>query len=80
MRMRKAALMGELQSAFRELRRRWGGTGLESWLGQDLNNAHFVSIMTYQKNLPAFRELLADCQGDPDLFFKRAAKLRIPEL
>lgn len=79
MRKRKAALMGELQLRFRELRRNWGGKGLESWLDQNINNAHLISIITYQKNLPAFRKLLADCQGDSDLFFKQAAKLRVVE-
>jgi predicted aminopeptidase len=75
MRREKAALLADLQQNFRELRRRWGGSGLESWLTQDLNNAHLVSIITYQKNVPLFHRLLAECGGDIDLFFKRAAKL-----
>lgn len=75
MRREKAVLLADLQQNFRELRSRWGGNGLESWLKQDLNNAHLVSIITYQKNVPTFHRLLDECGGDIDLFFKRAAKL-----
>lgn len=75
MRREKAVLLAGLQQNFRDLRRRWGGSGLESWLDQDLNNAHLVSIITYQKNVPVFHRLLDECGGDIDLFFKKAAKL-----
>lgn len=78
MRREKARILRQLQDGFRALRNRWGGHGLESWLEQDLNNAHLVSIITYQKNIPHFHRLLADCNGDIDLFFKRAAKLKLP--
>lgn len=74
----KAAILGDLQSRFRDLRRRWGGRGLESWLDCDLNNAHLVSVITYQKHGAAFRRLLDDCGGDPEVFFKRAADLEFP--
>jgi predicted aminopeptidase len=76
-RREKAAILKQLQAHLRDLRRRWGGHGLESWLEGDLNNAHIVSIMTYQKNGPVFHRLLKECNGDADLFFKRAAKLRV---
>ena len=78
MRPLKAGILRDLQSQFRALRRQWGGRGLESWLHADLNNAHLVSIMTYQKNGPVFHQLLKDCGGDIDLFFKRAATLKLP--
>lgn len=79
MRTRKRALMKSLQDQFRELRRRWGGRGLESWLEQDLNNAHIVSIMTYHKNGPVFHRLLEEVGGDPDAFFKIAKSLKLPD-
>ena len=59
------------------MRRRWGGRGLESWLSQDLNNAHLISIITYQKHVPLFKKLLADCHGDPDRFFKMASAIKL---
>jgi len=75
MRREKSAILRGLRESFRELRRRWGGHGLESWLTEDLNNAHLVSIITYQKHAPLFQQLLKECHGDPDLFFKRAKSL-----
>jgi predicted aminopeptidase len=79
MRREKAVILGELRRNFLDLRRRWGGHGLESWLKEDLNNAHLVSIITYQKNGPFFHQLLEDCGGDADLFFKRAAVVKLPQ-
>jgi predicted aminopeptidase len=75
MRREKAACLRELQKHFRELRQRWGGHGLQYWLTEDLNNAHLVSIITYQKFAPLFQQLLTECDGDPELFFKRAKSL-----
>lgn len=75
MRGRKSEILSDLQNHFRELRKRWGGHGLENWLTQDLNNANLVSIITYQKNTPVFQQLLLECHGNLELFFKRAAKL-----
>jgi predicted aminopeptidase len=79
MRRRKAAIFRDLRENFRELRRRWGGRGLESWMTEDINNAHLVSVMTYHHHIPAFHKLLAECGGDLDLFFKRAKRLKLPE-
>jgi len=78
-RRRKAAIFGDLRDRFRELRRKWGGRGLEGWLTRDINNADLVSLHTYQKHVPTFHKLLADCGGDLDVFFKRVKKLEIPD-
>ena len=75
MRREKQELLAELQQEFLDLRRRWGGRGLESWLEHDLSNAHLVSIITYQEKVPIFHRLLAECGGDIDAFFIKAAKL-----
>lgn len=75
MRREKAITLKQLQDQLRDLRRRWGGHGLESWLKGDLNNAHLVSVITYQDQGPVFRKLLKDCGGDPETFFKRAKVL-----
>ena len=78
-RKRKAAIFQDLRERFRELRRRWGGRGLESWLNEDINNAHLVALTTYHHHVPVFHRLLAECQGDLDLFFRRAKDLKLPE-
>jgi predicted aminopeptidase len=80
MRREKARIFLGLQNSFRELRRRWGGRGLESWLKEDVNNAHLVSVITYHHHIPDFHRLLAECGGDLDEFFKRAKKMKLPEV
>lgn len=79
MRLRKKALFRELQDSFRELRRRWGGRGLEGWLTMELGNAHLVSVATYHQHLPDFRKLLADSGGDLDEFFRRVKSFKLPD-
>ncbi len=79
MRVEKEAVLRNLQDQFRELRRRWGGRGLESWLEGELNNGHLVSVDLYNRQMPVFQKLLTDCGGDLNLFFKKAAKLSVPE-
>jgi predicted aminopeptidase len=79
MRKRKAALFGDLRDRFRELRRKWGGRGLEGWLTHDINNADLVSLATYQEHVPTFRRLLESCGGDFGRFFKEAKRLELPE-
>lgn len=79
MRRKKAALFHDLRERFRELRRRWGGRGLESWLTAEINNAHLVALVTYQHHVPAFHKLLAECHGDLELFFKKAKDVKLPE-
>ncbi|MEO5914264.1 MAG: aminopeptidase [Luteolibacter sp.] len=78
MRSRKAAILEKLRDQFRELRRRWGGHGLESWLEEDLNNGHIVSLDLYFQQMPVFEKLLAECNGDLKLFFKKADCLKLP--
>ncbi|WAC18542.1 aminopeptidase [Luteolibacter sp. SL250] len=78
-RARKKALFRRLQDDFRDLRRRWGGRGLEGWLTADITNAHLVSVATYHQHLPTFRKLLKDCDGDLDLFFQRAEDFKLED-
>ena len=79
MRCRKAELFGDLRDRFRELRRRWGGRGLEGWLTRDINNADLVSLATYHEHVPTFHKLLADCGGDLERFFREAKRLKLDE-
>lgn len=74
MRREKAAILAVLRDDFRELRRRWGGHGLEGWLREDLNNGHLVSLKIYADQMPVFAKRLVDCKGDLDLFFKQLAR------
>jgi predicted aminopeptidase len=78
-RERKAAALAALQERFRELRRRWGGSGQSEWLTKPLNNAHLVSVVAYHQYIPTFERLLDECHGDLSLFFQRAATLKLPK-
>ena len=77
MRPKKAAILAKLRDQFRELRRRWGGHGLESWLHEDLNNGHIVSLNLYADKMPVFEKLLAESGGNLDVFFKQANRLKL---
>ena len=79
MRQKKAAILAKLRDQFRELRRRWGGHGLESWLHEDLNNGHIVSLNLYADKMPVFEKLLADCGGNLNVFFEQADRLNLPD-
>ena len=79
MRQRKKQILADLQNSFRDLRKRWGGHGLEGWLHEEINNAHLVSLITYQEHVPEFHRLLRECDGDLDLFFQKAKRLKLPD-
>lgn len=80
MRREKAAILAGLHGQFLELRRRWGGHGLEGWLEENIHNGHIVSLRIYADHMPAFQALLARCGGNLDLFFKRVGDLNIKKL
>lgn len=77
MRQKKATILAQLRDQFRDLRRRWGGRGLESWLEEDLNNGHIISLHLYADQMPVFKKLLADCHGNLDAFFKQVVQVKI---
>ncbi len=74
----KAAILAKLRDQFRDLRRRWGGHGLEAWLIEDLNNGHIVSLNIYADKMPALQGLLDECHGNLELFLSKAARLKPP--
>lgn len=79
MRREKAGILSNLRGQFRELRRRWGGRGLESWLKEDLHNGHIVSLSLYYQQMPVFEKLLAECDGNLDLFYQKSSSVKLPE-
>lgn len=74
MRREKLAIMTTLREGFRELRRRWGGRGLDGWLEEDLNNGHIVSVKLYTERMPELRQLLAACDHDFERFLSECRK------
>jgi predicted aminopeptidase len=80
-RRRKKARLEQLARAA-GARLKQSGRDSASWRSGELNNAHLVSMALYQERLPAFRALLAGCNGDIRCFYAQAgalAKLEKPE-
>jgi predicted aminopeptidase len=90
-RRRKAQTFAQLKSDYEALKASWGGfTGYDRFFAGELNNAHIVPVATYSELVPAFRQLLAESEGDFPRFYakvkeiggldkdKRAARLGMP--
>lgn len=76
MRFKKMAILSKLRDQLGKLRCKWGGRGLESWLHENLNNGHIVSLKIYAEQVPTFQNLLKDCAGNLELFFEKADHLK----
>jgi predicted aminopeptidase len=72
----KRGAFRRFQDRYAELRRNWGNDPTyDSWAFGELNNAKFNAVATYHDAIPAFRTLLALCDGDLTRFYDRAARL-----
>jgi predicted aminopeptidase len=79
----KARIFAELRDEYAQLKaERWSGyTGYDGWFGQQLNNAHLVSIGVYHRHVPAFRALLARHHGDLRAFYRAVETIgRLPAI
>lgn len=78
---RKAALFQQLRERYAQIKQQWGGySGFDGWFNRDINNAHLVSIATYEAWVPAFRQLLAQVGGDLPAFYAASQALgQLPE-
>ncbi len=73
MRERKHAMFDSLRAAYASMRSGWGGEGpFDEWFKADVNNAHLVSIATYERCVPGFARELALVGGDLRRFYARA--------
>jgi predicted aminopeptidase len=75
----KTRIFRELDDAYAELKRSWGGfSGYDRWLGPNANNASLASIAVYTRLVPAFQAMLESAHGDLAQFYaevKRVAAL-----
>jgi len=76
MRARKQIIIAELRRDY-EARKGPGQTQLafDSWFEQGLNNAHLVSVATYQDCVPGLRALLTETGDDLPAFYARVREL-----
>ncbi|MEP2776058.1 MAG: aminopeptidase [Luteolibacter sp.] len=75
MRSQKALLMQDLKARANALQKRWGGKALEDWIAQDLTNAHLLALVTYHSEIPKFRKLIQESDGNFRLFFEKVGEL-----
>lgn len=80
-RERKASILLQMRTTYRDLRARWDGyAAYDRWMNGPLNNAKLASVATYHQYVPAFRALLAREEGDLEAFYAAAEVLaELPE-
>jgi predicted aminopeptidase len=72
----KKRIYVELDEAYQELKRSWGGfSGYDRWLGANANNASLASIAVYTQWVPAFESILVQFGGDLPKFYAEVRRL-----
>jgi len=75
-RKHKARLFYQLKQDHDTLKNQWNGTSrYDRWFNPSLNNAQFVSVLTYQDLVPAFVGLLRQNDGDLEQFYDECQAL-----
>jgi predicted aminopeptidase len=75
-RQEKARILAGMRQSYQQLKAQWGGyAGYDRWFATELNNARFVAVSTYQRLVPAFRELLRESKGNWPQFYSRVKEL-----
>ncbi|MFD2256438.1 aminopeptidase [Luteolibacter algae] len=75
-RRKKRMVLAELKARADSLQKRWGGKQLAEWIKLDLTNAHLLALITYNSEIPKFRRLLDENEGDFEAFFEAVDKLK----
>ena len=76
LRREKQKIFERLQSAYVNLKERWGGnTDYDDWFSHDLNNAKLNSVAAYYDLVPGFQRLLQINGGDLEKFYQEASRL-----
>ncbi len=68
----KAAIFAELGAAIKTM---YAGNAVPGWFRDPINNATLIPLALYRDNLPAFREILGQCQYDFACFYGRVEDL-----
>ena len=73
----KQAAMAHLKDEYQTIRRRWqGDSRYDRFFKLPMNNARLSSLSTYHDLVPAFERLLANCDGDLDVFFQKVSSYK----
>jgi|YelNatPaOPRAMG01_1025707.scaffolds.fasta_scaffold23114_1 predicted aminopeptidase len=69
-------IRAQFRLQYAQLKQQWGGdTRYDAWVAGPLNNAQLNTVATYYDWVPAFKQLLAEQQGDLERFYRAAARL-----
>lgn len=69
---RKQRVLDELAQTHARLKLEWGGrSAFDRWFSEGVNNAHLVSVATYEDCVPRIEAVLAATAGDLGEFYRR---------
>jgi predicted aminopeptidase len=69
-RSEKLRIFQFMRAEYENLKQDWGGWGgYDAWFSYPVNNARLNAEATYYEKVPAFQKLLAEFDGDLDLFY-----------
>ncbi len=79
-RAQKSEIFDRLRADYHELKQSWNGyAGYDRWFDEDLNNARFALVATYNAYVPALETLLRQQSGNLRAFNRRCEALaRMP--
>lgn len=76
MRARKQSVLDDFAQAHARLKAEWGGRSVfDRWFSEGVNNAHLVSVATYQDCVPAIEAVLAAAGRDLGEFYRRMREI-----
>jgi len=76
MELRKQAIFSALKANYATLKQTWQGDDrYDSWMAQDLNNAHLALLGTYYDQVPEFQAMLNQANGNLAVFYEQVAAL-----
>jgi predicted aminopeptidase len=66
----KDAVIAQLRADYAEVKKEWGGySGYDNWFQRPINNARLNTVAAYYTLVPAFKQLLAQHEGDLHKFY-----------
>ena len=75
-RRNKAAILSELKVEFEHLKTNNAAlSAYDEWMMKSLNNAKIGSVVAYHDFVPAFQEILIECDRDLAIFYKKCHQL-----
>jgi len=76
MRTQKQAVFARLAQEHAALKQQWGGrSSFDKWFAEGVNNAHLVSVATYEECVPGIEAVLAASGGDLKDFYARMRQI-----